>query len=280
MQVQEINSKKPLKLGLLSDTHLCPSGRYEDMDVLRAAGEFFFEQRVDHVFHLGDLGEFRGANKYKGGRLMGGNGSDEGHDLQQDIQIWREGLHVLRKPYALATQKHKAARHQERIHPCQYHILFGNHEDMPYRIGREFKVFRSLMSSVDYDMYRMAKEEGYIAYPYLQPVAVNGFLLQHCFEGRDPHQTLSITTIQSRNSMSSAYGHTHGRDIRIWKNGMRKMQAIINTGCTKHPDRVRRFEESGVWIIDRLMDGEFNFSWHPTQEILDTYYMKNGRLAA
>ncbi|MFC3088534.1 hypothetical protein [Tabrizicola soli] len=250
------------------------------MDVLRAAADFFFEQRVDHVFHLGDLGEFRSGNTHKGGALMGGDGSDEGHDLRQDIEIWRNGLQVLRRPWKVAIEKHRSARHLERIHPCQHHILFGNHEDMPYRIGRKYPALRSIMDLPEMDMYGIARKEGYTPYPFLSPVDVNGLLLQHYFEGLNPKIALAMNSVQTRNSMSSAFGHTHLRDVRIWKNGRRQMQTILNTGCSKHPDRLRRYEESGVWLIDNLMDGEFNYSWVKAEDLLANYYRKNGRLAA
>ncbi len=280
MRLFEVKSKKPIKAMLLGDTHLCPSGSIEDMDVLRAAGERACEEEVDHVFHIGDLGDFRSVNKFKGGTLMGGDGSDEGHDLLDDIQIWRQGLRALRKPFDLQAERLDRQGNSHLVHHCEFHIPFGNHEDMVFRPARRYVCLKSVWKLEELNLYGIAEEEGWNPYPFLSTVDANGLLLTHYVPGLNPKTALGLPSIQTKNSMSTAVGHTHERNSRSWQNGRYKMQTILNTGCTKHPSRLKRHEDSGVFIIEGLMDGEYSARWIPTAQLLADYYRKNGRLAA
>lgn len=280
MRGHTIESRKPLKLVIMGDTHLCPSGGYEDMDVLRAAGELIYDEKPDHVIHLGDLGDFRTLNGYKGGAIMGGDGSDEGHDLLSDVSIWTDGLRTLRRRFDLEAERHTRAGHKERIPEIQWHIPFGNHEDMVSRFGRRYPGLKSLISLERLDLYSIARDTGWTPYSFLTPLCINGLVNQHFFQGLNPKQALAIQTVQSRNGTSSTFGHTHEFQTRHWKDAMGRRRTVINTGCSKHPSRLGRYEDSGVLVIDNLLDGEFTYEWKPSAKLLADYYRKNGRLAA
>uniref|UniRef100_UPI003218EA5F metallophosphoesterase n=1 Tax=Paracoccus sp. SSK6 TaxID=3143131 RepID=UPI003218EA5F len=261
-------------LVLLGDTHRCPSDPQEADDVLLAIGDYINDAAPQFAVHLGDLGDFRTLNGYKGGAIMGGDGSDEGHDLLGDVAVWETGLRLLQSRWKQEARRHQRARHNERTPDIQWFFCEGNHEEMLRRFALRYPGLRSLIRLDRLDLAGIAEREGWEWMPFLSPLSINGLTLQHYFQGLNPKQALAIQTVQSRNGASSAFGHTHSLDVRHWKDAHGRRRTVINTGCTKHPSRLRRYEDSGILHIKGLHNGEFTYEWLPTDQLIRRYRAK------
>lgn len=274
MQGNIIETGSPVDLIAFGDTHRCPSDPGDFDDLLLAVGDYIYDAAPQFVIHLGDLGDFRTVNGYKGGTLMGGDGSDEGHDLLSDIESWRVGLTLLKSRFDKESERHNRARHPERIPEIEWIFCEGNHEEMVRRLGQKYKGLRSLVRSERLDLAGMAAKAGWEWHPFLSPLSINGLTLQHYFQGLNPKVALGIQTVQSRNGSSSAFGHTHQYDARHWKDAHGRRRTILNTGCTKHPSRLKRHEDSGILHIKGLIGGEFTYEWVPSAQLLRDYSRK------
>lgn len=202
---------------------------------------------------------------------MGGDGSDEGHDLLSDIATWEDGLRLLQCRWRSQAARHQRARHNERTPDIEWFMLEGNHEEMVRRFARKYPGLRSLISLDRLNLSAIANKHAYNWIPFLEPISINGLVLQHYFQGLNPKQALSIQTVQSRNGCSSAFGHTHALDVRYSKDAHGRRRTVLNTGCIKHPSRLRRYEESGIFHIKGLLNGEFTYEFIPTEQLLRRY---------
>jgi hypothetical protein len=263
-----IDTKSCADLVVFGDTHRCPGDPNETDDLMLAIGDYIYEAAPDYAIHLGDLGDFRTVNQYKGGSIMGGDGSDEGHDLLADVETWTRGLRLLKKRTLDETARHIQARHRERIPQTEWHFLEGNHEEMVRRFARRYPGLKRLISLDRLNLPAIAAKEGWEWHPFLQPLTINGMDFQHYFQGINPKNALAIQTVQARNGTSGAFGHTHFRDTRHWKDAHGRRRAVHNTGCTRHPSRTSRYEDTGILHIKNLQDGEHTYEWITSEQLL------------
>lgn len=272
MQGQIIEAGKPVSAIVMCDTHRCPSDPSDFDDVPLAIGDYIYDEAPDYAIHLGDLGEFRGVNAHKGGALMGGDGSDEDHCVVEDAAVWHTGLRLFKSRYKDEARRHTRAGHKERIPDIQWVFCEGNHEEMlRSRLPKKHKALRSVPKLKELNLPQFAEDEDWSFIPFLSPLTINGLTFQHYFQGLNPKQALAIQTVQSRNGASSAFGHTHQFDVRHWKDAHGRRRTIINAGCTKHPSRLRRHEDSGIVHIKNLFDGQFTYEWVPMETLLRRY---------
>lgn len=273
------NFDRPVDAILLGDTHRCPSDPAEVDDLLLAIGDYIYEAKPDVVAHLGDLGDFRSVNGYKGGTLMGGDGSDEGHDLLADVEAWHRGLRLIKARFREEADRHTRAGHKERIPEIWWPFMEGNHEEMVRRFSQRYPALKRFVSLDRLNLRAIAEKEGWDWHAFLEPLTINGLDLQHYFQGLNPKQALAIQTVQSRNGQSSAFGHTHVHDVRHWKDAHGRRRAVINTGCTKHPSRCGRYEDSGIVHIKNLFEGEFTYEWITSEQLLAWRFDRQRRAA-
>jgi hypothetical protein len=258
----------PADIVVFGDLHRCPSDAGNADELALAIGDYIYENAPDYAVCIGDLGDFRSVNAFKGGALMGGDGSDEGHDLLADVEVWERGLTLLTNRFRREEQRHKAAGHKERIPDIEWHFLEGNHEEMLRRLVKRYPAIRRLLSWDRLDLPRIAQRHGFEWHGFLEPLTINAIDFQHYFQGLNPKQALAIQTVQSRNGTSSVFGHTHAFDARHWKDAHGRRRTVINTGCAKLPERCRRYEESGILHIKGAWQGEFTYEWIPSERLL------------
>lgn len=281
MEIIEFEEAGPLNGILLSDTHLSSKSTNEDYDVLKAVSDYAYENKVDFLHHLGDLGCFPSLNKSRGSSLMGGMDAaidESGHDLQGDIESFKTGLKSLKYRYVQEAKKHKKNRHKERLVDTEFGISYGNHDDYIFAVKNKHRSLKGVLNQNIHNIDTICDIENFRHFPFRQRISINGLVLAHYFEAANPKNAWAIQRVKSEGSMSAAFGHNHKREAITWVNSVKKSLTVLNTGCTKHPSKLRNHESSGIYHIKNLFGGEYTYEWVPTTILLDRFYSRTAHL--
>jgi len=273
-----LDFKDPQKLFFLSDTHISGESKQRDYDMLRCISHEIDEFQPDHVYHGGDLGDVPSLLQYRGSALMGGNGSDQGLNLQKDYAAMSDAMRILKKQYDLGIEKKRKNRNLSRTHKINWNLLLGNHENKIYELEQNHKVLYGISRLPEYNIYEIASERGWNVEKFLSPITLNGLCMQHYYQGLKKKQALGMAAVQRLNGCSSLFGHTHKLEFSNWNNPNGLGRTIINTGCSMHPEYLRetnkRHLSSGVLKISNLFDGEFTYEWVPMTIVINKHKEK------
>ena len=106
---------KPVKIGMIPDTHWDPSHRKDSLKVARALGRVFRAEEVDIVVHIGDANDIGSLSSYDVGKA-----SMEGKRLKRELAFSRQCLEEFR--FCLGSDD------------VDLYLTEGNHEDRLYRM--------------------------------------------------------------------------------------------------------------------------------------------------
>lgn len=234
-----------LRIAVIPDTQVKPG---VPVDHLAAAGKYIADQQPDVVVCIGDWFDFPSLSTYHGS----GHAEMVGRNYMADLGAGKLAMDLFMNPIARATTK--------RWTP-QLVFTKGNHEDRVERaIDANPIQLRELMQPVD----SVLEEYGWLVYPYLQPVTINGVAFNHFFPSGTMGKPLTTAAAILRKMHMSAFaGHLQGRDIAYSKRADgRNLTAIISGSFYQHDERYlspfTNLHWRGMWVLNEVKDGTFD----------------------
>lgn len=181
-----------VKLLVLPDTQVAAG---VPLSHFKAAGRYAAAKGVTGVVHIGDFLDYRAISSYHTSL------SREGLRLKDDVAAAVEALELFREGL-------------DGYVPQLQLLTLGNHEDRLSRYIADHPELEGTLELPPFEKY------GWMTYPFLQPVCVNGVYFAHYFTrsakgwaGKNPHP--NAQTMTRREMVSCVAGHSPGLDPYI-----------------------------------------------------------------
>lgn len=210
------------------------------MNHLEAAGNYIVDHQPDTIIHLADHWDMPSLSSYekKGSKYF------EGKSYQRDIEAGLEGMELLLGPLSRYNEKRK--RLKMRQYRPRMIFTTGNHED---RVSRAISEDPRLDGALSLDHMQLRKF-GWEAYPFLQPVAVDGVHYAHYFYNPNTGRPWGgvVSTRLKNIGFSFTMGHQQGKDLaeRHLSNG-KTIRGTVVGSFYQHDEEYKGYQGNNHW---------------------------------
>ena len=226
---------------VIPDTQVKPG---VDISYLSWVGNYIAEKRPDVIVQIGDFTDMSSLSSFDIGKK-----SFEGRRYKDDIEVAKEAMHLLTKPFI-----------KLRNYKPKMHLTLGNHEE---RILRACESDAKLDGTITINDLQYEKF-GWKVHDFLRPVILDDIAFCHYFpSGTLGRPTSSARAILNKMHMSCIAGHLQGRDIAYAKRADgRQITAIIAGSCYLHDEAylspLTNQHWRGIFVCHQVNRGEFD----------------------
>ena len=157
--IEEYKYGGPITVGVIPDTHWCPSDRKESLKVARALGKYYRAVQPDVVVHIGDANDMGSLSSYDKGKA-----SAEGKRLKKELEFSRVCLDAFRE--ALGP-----------VEPDLY-LTLGNHEERLFRFYNDEPAMADVLGPEPWGY----EEAGWHVTGFLDMLCLNRVFFSHYFQ--------------------------------------------------------------------------------------------------
>ena len=258
MPLTSYDYDRPIKVGLIPDTHNDPDHRAESLKVMRAVGQLFKDEEVDVVVHIGDFNDMASLSSYDKGTK-----EFEGRRLNRDLRFSRDCLTALTDSLGDLD--------------CDKYITLGNHED---RLLRLYSQQPELSGAMGDDPFGF-EEYGFDVYDYMAMLELNGVIFSHYFQ--NPNSIMggavsgSIENYLKNLGHSFVMGHQQTMKYGEMHRGNGRIDCGLVMGACYIPDHKYKGKQGnshfkGCAILDNMYDGYFDFHQYGLKSLIQRYY--------
>ncbi len=243
---------------IIPDPHATPD---EDLSRFTYLGKLIASVKPDVVICIGDWADMPSLCSYDRGTK-----GFEGRRYKKDIEASTHAQELMFKP--IKDTKKKLPR---------FIMTTGNHDYG--RIEKAIQKDAVLDGTISVEDLQY-KDFGWEAYPFLEPVEVDGVYYSHYFPtgvmGRATSGEHQAFTLLTKQFVSCTQGHTHTRDFaeRTAPDGRRVMGLVV--GC--YVDRIHEYAGQankmwwpGVVIKRNVSQGQYDFEFLSIERIKNEF---------
>lgn len=223
----------------------------DDLKHIEALNKYILDKRPENIVQLGDLWDFPSLSSYDRGKKTA-----EGRRLVDDWEIGCMAVAVLMEGWEDANYE-----------PTLIYTA-GNHE---YRVDRHADEYPNMDGFMpDYLGYMEAM--GWEAYPFLEPVTLEGITFCHFFpknskggvSAASARNGAASAMAQLKNNMTSCIaGHKQGYDSATYPTAKGRLRAEIVGSFYQHDEEYMGPHGNGYWrgvLMLNRVDGKGDYS--------------------
>lgn len=226
----------------------------DDFTFLSWVGKYTCDMRPDTIIHLGDHADMPSLSTHD----QKGSKAFEGLRYIKDVTAAREAMGVLLEPLKELQERQK--KNKEKVYKPTRIFLMGNHENRIERAINNNPQLEGLISSNDLKY----KEAGWLVYPFLQPITVDGVVYSHYFPtGAMGRPCGTAQQMVTKLHQSCVAGHQQGRQVAYGRKADGSMLTCIIAGsCYTHDepymDVISNRHWRGVVVLNEVVNGHFD----------------------
>lgn len=218
---------------VIPDTQCKPG---DDLMHIEALNRYILDKRPDNIVQLGDWFDFPSLSLYDKGKKAA-----EGRRLTDDWEIGCLALAVLMDGWE-----------ENDYNPERLIFTAGNHE---YRVDRHGEEYPALSGSLP-DYLGFFEDMGWEAYPFLEPVELEGIMFSHFFpknskggvSAGSARNGASSAMAQLRNNMTSCIaGHKQGMDSATYPTAKGRLRSEIVGSFYQHDEDYMGPQGNSYW---------------------------------
>lgn len=248
---------QPLRIGLIPDTHWCPTDKKASLKVAKALGGYMKEHKPDVIVHIGDANDVGSLSGYDKGTA-----SIEGKRLRKEMAFSRACLDTFSD--ALGG------------HDCDRYLTLGNHEN---RLDRMYNTEPSMYDVLGDDVWGY-EEAGWYTLPFLQIVNINGVSFSHYFQ--NPSSVMGSPIGGSIENCLKNVGHSFVQGhVQTLRSGMMPTATgkfrcgLIAGACYTSDHGYKGVQGNRHWrgacMLDNVEDGYFDLSTMGIKSMIRNY---------
>jgi len=235
-----------------------------DFSFLTSIGNLIVEERPDCLICIGDFADMESLSSYDRGTK-----SFEGRRYTKDIWAAREAMDALLAP--IYAEHHRLKYNKKKKWDLRMILTLGNHENRINRCIESDPKLDGLISTDDLPY------QDFEVFKFLEIVVVEGVAFSHYFtSGLMGRPIGTAQQMLNKMHMSCFAGHQQTKQIAFAKRADNKtITGIICGACYEHEESYLgaqgNFHFRGLFVLDDVVDGEFNERAIPLSTIVKNY---------
>lgn len=232
----------------------------QDFEFLRCVGEYIAENMPDAVICIGDFGDLPSLSTYDKGKK-----SAEGKRYSEDIKAVKQAMAVLMAPI---HRKMKETGWKPLLI-----LTLGNHE---HRISRAADLAPEFFGHIKVEDLEY-ESFGWIVYPFLEVVEVDGVCYSHYFTtGVMGRPASSARAMIQKKHQSCVMGHVQKDEIHTEYNAKgEKITGLFVGCCYMHDEDYLGYQGNnywrGIWMLYKIQKGSFSHLQADLDFLLEKY---------
>ena len=259
MPLTDYEYDRPIRIGMIPDTHNDPDHRAESLKVMRAVGQLFKDEEVDVVVHIGDFNDLGSLSSYDKNTR-----SFEGRRLNRDLRFSRDCLDTFNNAFGGSSTADK-------------YITLGNHEERLFRLYNDHAELHGIMGDDPFGY----EEYGFESHSFLSMLGLNDVLFSHYFT--NPNSIMGGVVSGTMDNCLKNLGHSfvmgHQQVFKAGQmhRGNGRIDCGLVAGACYIPDHAYKGPQGnshwkGCIILDNVDDGYFDMHTYGLKSLIRRYY--------
>lgn len=268
-------SNEPLRVMVIGDPHVDPGESLEARSRWVAAARFACRQRPDVIVWIGDHWGLESINQDSKGRGGKGRGARAPkRSFLQDIEAGREAIDAFEGEIKRYNTRASRSGKRELVYDPRRVFCLGNHEMFVDRAGSALEEYVDMLSTEKWISEWLRARKFHVV-PFLTPYGINGVDFVHYVKHGAKGAVVQIAHALRLIGRSTVWGHTHifgyaEREIRrVGRESEWDKWLCLPT--FKDPARLEVGQQSGIVLLDDVLNGNFTHSIVSTDRLLRDY---------